>query len=175
MIPRRGFTLVEVLVAVTALAAILAASVVLMHFVLQMDSDVRQRTHTVATVGRLAEQFRRDVHQARGEPVIAADHRAAELHLPGGRIVKWRIDEPSEVIRTEQAGGGDRSAGNLPANREDSFALPKGTKAALESQLQGAARFVMVRIDSPGTGGPSLAIEALASRDERLAVEEEKR
>ena len=94
MMPRRGFTLIEMVVVMTAVAAILAATVVLMHFVLQMDTEVRQRTHTVATVGRLAEQFRRDVHQARGEPVIAADHRAAELRLPGGRIVKWRIDEP---------------------------------------------------------------------------------
>ncbi len=113
------------------MAVILAAAAVLMHFVLQMDAEARQRTHTVVTVGRLAEQFRRDVHQARGEPVIAADHRAAELHLPGGRIVKWRIDEPRGLIRTEQASG--------VADREDSFALPKGTTAALELQPQGAA------------------------------------
>ena len=68
-------------------SAITAATVVLLQFVLQIDSEVRQRTHTIATIGRLAEQFRRDVHQARGEPIVAADHRAAEFHLPGGRIV----------------------------------------------------------------------------------------
>ena len=55
------------------MSMILAATVVLMHFVLQTDSEVRQRTQTVATVGRVAEQFRRDAHQARGEPLIAAD------------------------------------------------------------------------------------------------------
>ena len=76
----------------------------------------------------------------------------------------------ARLIRTEQAGARRRP----PANREDSFTLPKGTTAALELQPQGAARIVTIRIDSPGTGGPSLAIEALASRDERLAVEEEK-
>ena len=130
MTSRRGFTLIEMLVVMTAVAAILAATVVLMHFVLQMDSEVRQRTHTVAMVGRLAEQFRRDVHQARGEPLVAADHRAAELHLPGGTIVKWRIDEAGRLIRTEQAAGTDGGAGVSPANREDSFALPKGTTAA---------------------------------------------
>ncbi len=169
--PRRGFTLIEVIVVITAVAVILAASVLLMHFVLQMDTEVRQRTRTVAALGRLAEQFRRDVHQARSEPLIAADHRAVEIRLPGGRVVKWRIDEPSGVIRTEQ---GPASVGILPANREDSFPLPKGTTAALELQPQGAARIVTIRIDSPGTSGPSLAVEALASRDERLAAEEEK-
>jgi prepilin-type N-terminal cleavage/methylation domain-containing protein len=166
MTPRRGFTLVELVVVMTAVAVILTATSVLMHFVLQMDTEVRQRTHTVATVGRLAEQFRRDVHQARGEAVLAGDHHAAELHLPGGRIVKWRVDEQRRLIRTEQARG--------IADREDSFTLPQGTTAGLESQSQGAARVVTIRIESPDTGGPSLAIAALASRDERLAVEEEK-
>ena len=136
--PRRGFTLIELLVVVTVVSTILSATVVLMHFVLEMDTEVRQRTHTVATVGRLAEQFRRDVHQARGEPLVAADHRAAEFHLSGGRIVKWRIDEPSGVIRTEQASdGAGHGVGILPAIREDSFSLPQGTTAALESQPQG--------------------------------------
>ncbi|MGO9114172.1 MAG: prepilin-type N-terminal cleavage/methylation domain-containing protein [Thermoguttaceae bacterium] len=166
MIPRRGFTLIELLAVITATAAILAATVMLMHFVLQMDTEVRQRTHTVTTVGRLAEQFRRDVHQARGEPVLAANHRAAELHLPGGTIVRWRIDVPGILVRIEQAPG--------VAHREDSFTLPKGTTVSLELRPQGAAGIVTIQIDSPGMGGPSLAIEALASRDQRLAVEEGK-
>ena len=93
--------------------------------------------------------------------------------MPGGRIVKWRIDEARDVVRTEQVRRRPWRR-RPPANREDSFTLPKGTTAALELQPQGTARIVTIRIESPGTGGPSLAIEALASRDERLAVEEEK-
>ena len=81
MMLRRGFTLIEMVAVITGVSMILAASVVLMHFVLEMDTEVRQRTHTVAMVGRLAEQFRRDVHQARGEPVVAADHRASRVPL----------------------------------------------------------------------------------------------
>ena len=162
--PRRGHTFIELLIVITATGAIMAATIVLLHLVLQVDHEARLRTHTVATVGRLAEQFRRDVHQARGEPLLAADHRAAELRLPGGRIVKWRIDEQSGLIRTEQAGS---DLGVPPANREDSFTLPKGTTAALEVQPQGAARIVTMHVDSPGTGGPSLAIEALAVEEEK--------
>ena len=95
--------------------------------------------------------------------------------MAGGAIIKWRIDEPRGLIRTEQAPRvADRSVGVSPANREDSFALPKGTTAALELQPQGAARIAVIRIESPGTGGPWLVIEALAARDARLSVEEEK-
>jgi prepilin-type N-terminal cleavage/methylation domain-containing protein len=170
-----GFTLVELIVVMTVVTVILAASVVLMHFVLQLDGEVHQRTYTVTMVGRLADQFRRDVHQARGEPVIAKDHRSAEIHLAGGRIVKWQVDELHKLVRTEQAhGSAEASAGNGPTNREDTFTLPKGTLATMELQSQGAARFATIRLVSPGAGGPSLTIEALASRDERLAVQEEK-
>lgn len=167
--------MIEMVVVVAVATVIAAATGVLLHFVLQMDAEARRQTHTVATLGRLAEQFRRDVHQARGEPLLAGDHRAIDLHLPGGKIVKWRIDEPRGLIRTEQVrGAADRGVGVSPADREDSFALPKGTTAALELQPQGAARIAAIRIESPGTGGPALAIEALASSDQRLAVEEEK-
>ncbi len=160
--PRRGIFLVEMIVVITAVGIILAATGVLLHFMLQMNNEVRERTHTVAMVGRLAEQFRRDVHQAHNDWNVAADHRAAELHLAEGKIVKWRMDEEDGVVRREQAPG--------DASREDSFRLPKGTTAAFGSKPQ----MVMMRIESPGTDGPALVVEALASRDARLIVEEEK-
>ena len=148
-----------------AISVIVSAAGVLLHFVLEMDTEARQQTHLVATIGRLAEQFRRDVHQTRGEPVVAADHRTVDLRLPGGTTVQWRIDEQEGIVRSEHVAGGDR---------EDSFALPKGTTAKLELQPQGAATIVSICIDSPGTGGPAMVIEALASRNGRLAVKEEK-
>lgn len=171
MTSRRGFSLVELLVVVSLVTVIMAAAVVLMHFVLQTHGEVRRRTQTVTTIGRLAEQFRRDVHRARGEPLIAADHRTAEFHLPGGTIVKWRREEQGGLVRTEQA---ERGASVSPAHREDTFTLPKGTTADLELLPRAAARIVAIRIESPGTGGPALRIEGLACRDQRLAVEEGK-
>jgi type II secretory pathway pseudopilin PulG len=173
MISRRGFTLVELLALITSLAAILGATVTLMHFVLQMDTEARQRTHTVTTVGRLAEQFRHDVHQARGEPVVAADHRTAELRLPGDMLVKWRVEEANTLVRTEQVPrSADPSKASRPADREESFNLPQGTTASLESQSEGTARILTIQVDSPDKGGPRLTISALASRDHQLAVEE---
>jgi len=166
MISRRGFTLAELLVVITAMSVILSAAVVLMHFVFQLNSEAHQTTQVVADVGRMAEQFRRDVHQAVSEPIVAADHRSAELHLSGEKIVEWRIEEPNGLARTEQA----RAA----ADRQSTFNLPKDTTASLELQSQGTARILSVRIHSTGGGGPRLAIEALPARDQRLAVKEDK-
>jgi prepilin-type N-terminal cleavage/methylation domain-containing protein len=173
---RRGFTLVEMIIVITAVAVILAITTVLMHFVLQMDSEVRQRTRAVTNVGRLAEQFRRDAHAAIADPIVTADHRAAEFHLADGKVIKWQADDARGLVRTEPlAGAGDHAGVVSAANREDSFALPPGTTATLELQPPGAARIVTIRIDSPRGGGPSMAIEALASRDRRFAVEEEEK
>jgi prepilin-type N-terminal cleavage/methylation domain-containing protein len=168
--PRRGFTLLELIIAMTAVAVILAVTTMLMHFVLEMNAEVRQRTQTVTTVGRLAEQFRSDAHRSIGEPTVAADHRAIEFHLPGGKVIKWQADARG---LTRSAPAADRGPGGLAAMHEDSYALPSGTTAALELQSQGAARIATIRIDSPGSRGPSLAIEALAARDGRMAIEEE--
>jgi prepilin-type N-terminal cleavage/methylation domain-containing protein len=166
MKPQRGITLIEMMLAITALAVIMAATGLLLNFVLEMNGEARQRTSAVATLGRLAEQFRRDVHEFHGKPVVAADHGLAEFRLPDGNIVKWRIDEREGVVRTEKAPG--------VADRDDSFRLPKGTTAALDLQPQEAAWIVAMRIESPDTDGPWLAIEALTGRDEQPVAEEEK-
>ena len=111
---------------------------------LQMNNEVRQRTHTVAMLGRLAEQFRRDVHQAHGEPLVAADHRAVELRLPGGKIVKWRIDEQDGVVRTEQAPDRRRPRGLVPPAQRHRRRRSNCSRRA----RPGSSR---MRVDSPGT------------------------
>ncbi len=166
MSSRRGLTIAELLVVITTVTVILSGVVVLMDFVFQLNGEANHTTQVVADVGRMAEQFRSDAHQAHGEPIVAADHRSAEFHLSGGKIVTWRIDEPRGLVRTEKV----RAAGD----RENAFHLPKDTTATLELQAQGATRTISIRIRSPGNGGPRLAIEALAARDRRLALEEEK-
>jgi type II secretory pathway pseudopilin PulG len=159
---RSGHTLVELVAVMTATSAVVAAVVVLVAFVLRMSGEVRQQTHTVATINRLAEQFRRDAHQAQGEPAVAADHLSAEFHLPGGRTVAWRTESHRGLVRTEHAA--------KTADRENSYTLPQGSTAAFELQPQGEGRIVALHIESPGTGGPCLSIEALAARDERPAT-----
>ena len=122
-----------------------------------MGGEVRERTHTIATLGRLADQFRRDVHGIQGEPSLAADHRSAEFRLGAGRTVQWRVGDGGEIVRVEHAHG--------TADREDQFVLPQGSTATMEIRSQSGRKFVALRIDSAAFGGPSLAIEAIAGRD----------
>jgi hypothetical protein len=149
----------------------MGGTVTLMTFTLRMNDDARDRTHTVATIGRLAEQFRRDTHQAGAEPSVAADRRSAEFKLSGGRTVRWRIDDRDGLVRTEH---GSTEHGGAAADRQNTYSLPKGCTAELRIEPQGAAQIVRLQIDSPGVGGPSLAIEALAGQDERSEREAEK-
>ncbi len=151
---------------ITGVSVVLGGAITLLTFNLRMSDDARDRTHTVATIGRLAEQFRRDVHQADAAPSVAADHRSAELKLPGGRTVRWRIDDRDGVVREEHAA--------QTADRENTYELPQGCTAKLNIEPDGAAQIIRLQIDSPGVGGPSLAIDALAGEDKRLGVEEEK-
>ena len=163
---RRGHSLVELVAVITGISVVMGGTVTLLTFVLRMSDDARDRTHTVATIGRLAEQFRRDVHEARGEPLVAADHRSAELKLPGGRTVRWRIDDHDDLVRAEHGGAA--------ADRQNTYSLPQACTVELRIEPEGAARIVRLQIDSPGVGGPSLVIEALAGQDFQSGAEDEK-
>ena len=151
---------------ITGISVVMGGTVTLLTFVLRMSDDARDRTHTVATIGRLAEQFRRDVHEAHGEPLVAADHRSAELKLPGGRTVRWRIDDHDGLVRAEHGGA--------VADRQNTYSLPQACTVELRIEPEGAARIVRLQIDSPGVGGPSLVIEALAGQDFQSGAEDEK-
>jgi hypothetical protein len=164
---RSGFSLIELLAVITGLTVVLGGAVALMELMMGMNGDVRERTHTIATLGRLADQFRRDAHGARGEPYIARDKQAAEFDLSGGEAIRWGIDREGDLYRWETTDGVSRL-------RQNTYALPNGTTASLDVQKQGAARIVVLRIESPDAAGPSLAIEALAGRDAMPAEEEKK-
>jgi hypothetical protein len=160
---RRGHSLVELVAVITGVSVVMGGTATLLTFVLRMNDDARDRTHAVAAIGRMAEQFRRDVHEVRGEPTVAADHRSADFKLSDGRSVQWKVDDRG-VIRAEHGG--------TVAERQNSYSLPKGCTAELRVESIGGARIVALHIDSPGVSGPALAIEARAGKVNRLAEDE---
>ena len=97
--PHRGFTLIELLVVIAGFSVVLAGTGMLVQLVLEMDGEAHRQAHTIATMGRLAEQFRSDVHQAQGEPVLTTSARTPRSPLPGGTTVRWRIDEHYGLVR----------------------------------------------------------------------------
>lgn len=156
---RRGSTLIELLVVISATTAILATVAMLLHLVLRMDTDAHKRAYLVTSLGRIAQQFRCDVHQAVKEPTISADRREMELQLPGGSNISWRI-EAAGFVRSENK----NKDKNAPA-RESSYACANIT-AQFELEPQGPAKIACLRIDATGDR-LLLSIDAMAIQEEK--------
>jgi hypothetical protein len=162
---RRGHSLVELMAVITGVSVVMGGVATLLTFALRMHDDARDRTRTVTTIGRLAEQFRRDVHEAQGEVSVSAGHDSVEVDIAEGHAIRWGFDKHGNVYRGET---------NARTSRETTYRLPKGTTATFEVHKHGPSQVVVVKIDSADLSGPSLAIEALAGEDNRFAAEEEK-
>ncbi len=170
---RKGFSIVELMAVMTGVSVVLGGAIVLMQFMLGISGDVRDRTHNLAVLGRLAEQFRRDGHAARGEPRVAADHRTVQFDLRESGTVDWGIDDRGDVCRRENAGS--------KASRRNTYRLPKDATATFALERKGPAAIIALQVESPNAAGPSLAIDAFVGRDRaplgtsgRLAEEKKK-
>ncbi len=166
---RRGFSLVEMVVVISAMAVILGMCVGLIHALLTLDRIGRAHLAEVAARGRLARQFRQDVRAAsRAEPVRDRDGRAAALRLdrPDGPPVEYRAG-PGRLDRDE------RPAGDAPVRRE-TFRLRATGAARFEVRDEQGDTFVGLLVPDGSAFGPAggpreSRIEALLGRDRRLS------
>jgi type II secretory pathway component PulJ len=113
---RVGITLVEVILAMaiaTAVVGVLAAAV---SRVIQSNAAAQDHLHTVVTLGRLGEQFRRDAHAALDTSIEEINDRPARLKFTteAGRTIEYEIT-PDGLARV--ASGGDH------AEHRERFAL----------------------------------------------------
>jgi hypothetical protein len=132
---------------------VLALAIALMHVVLRLNETALAETRATRDLGRFAEQFRRDVHEAIGVNAADAAHRSITLRMPEGHTVAYRVEQ-GQVLRRAEAGP------------EDSLRLPGSSKATIE--VQPSSPIVSLAIRSPGTAGPTLRIDALAAKDHRF-------
>ncbi len=108
---RRGITLIEFLVVVTAVASMLGLSAVTIQVLLRLNVDGQSRVTSSLAVERLARQFRTDVHGSdRAE--LASDPQArstpANLRLTydPDRVIAYSADDHTgTVVRTESRAG----------------------------------------------------------------------
>ena len=113
---RCGFTLVEMLVVITVSAVMAAVCTGILCMLLQAEHRGRDDLHHGMTAGRLAEQFRDDVHAAAGLPPNQPDRSGWQFQLPPDRTVDYRVARGT-VVRTERVGGALR--------RQESYQLPE--------------------------------------------------
>jgi prepilin-type N-terminal cleavage/methylation domain-containing protein len=171
---RSGYTLVEMLVAITAGVVVMTVAAGLLATLMRLEDHSQRRFSERAAVMRLAEQFRRDAHAAieasAVEPVgnEPAGGAAWELKLGDDHRVEYRIDRQG-LLRTEHRG--DRTT------RQEWYAFAAPVQAAIDlpSSEERLIRLRLEGLSKPGADAPlpPMVIAARLGLDHRFAQAEE--
>jgi len=124
---RRGHSLIELMVVITASSALLAVTVALLHTLFQMQQGGRKHLQQRRTLERLADQFREDVHAATQLRSVAAGKGQAEgpgweLPRDAEHKIEYRL-QGKELLRTERQ--------KDKVLRRESFVLAPGATVAM--------------------------------------------
>lgn len=117
MTRRHGFTLSELVVAMSAGSALMIVAVGLLHQSLSLSSVARQRNDYLRTSRQLARQFRTDVHLATEATV--SQQGSLELKNSDQSVVSFQADS-NRVIRVQSQKDG-------PARRWEYILLSNAT------------------------------------------------
>ncbi len=133
---RRGFTLIEVLAVMAGVAVILGLCAVTIQALFRVSSDTQARRSASAALGRLAEQFREDVHAG------------GDVQLPSSNGLRLSRGPGVEIVYDVREGRVDRVESSDGVSRRESYVLGRGTSTAFERRDEGSAQL-------PGPGRPS--------------------
>lgn len=154
---KRGFTLIEVTVLMTAVAVMLGLCVVVLQLALRLETDARGRFDRANVLNRLAERFRADVHGARGVDFDPEQPETLRVDSALGRSIEYRIQGAGEVGRVE-------SEGDKIVHR-DEFRAPQVAEARLELREIDGRRFAVLSVETqtrPDRIDPARRLEILA-------------
>lgn len=133
---RRGVTLVEMTVMMTAVAVMLGTCALMLGLAMRLQSDALDAFGRSETLDRLASRFRDDAHSARS---AAVDGRTLRLTGEADRSVEYRVDEAGGLSRVVVAGGKD-------AARED-YRLSESVGARTEAREVDGLPFAALAVD----------------------------
>jgi type II secretory pathway component PulJ len=121
--PRRGYTLVEMLLVISGVAVLFGITVGMIHMLLRLDRGSRERLGEKTTISRLARDVRRDAHAAASARPIAGQ-RGVALEIDERRRVEY-IDDGGRLIRRETRGDDTplREVYRLPSRGRAAIAL----------------------------------------------------
>jgi type II secretory pathway pseudopilin PulG len=170
MIPTRarrgGWSLLELLVVMTATATMLTVTAALVLQMLKVGQSERAAVVAAASLERLGRDLRGDARSATG-PADVGPSRLLLL-LPGGRSVEYTLG-PREALRTVRLGG--------KVEHHEPYRWPRGVVGRFESARDGASPFVALVLGPDASSSPprsadlpyrGLRIEAVPGRDARL-------
>lgn len=133
---RRGMTLVETMVVMTAVAAMLGTCAVMMGLAMRLHADGLAAFERSGTLDRLSARFREDVHAARS---AAMDGRTLRLTPDADQLIEYRVDEGGGLSRVVVQQGKD-------AAREP-YRSPGGAGATFGFREADGRRFAVLTVD----------------------------
>lgn len=159
---RRGVTIIELMVSLTALTVLLALCAGMIKLLLQLDHSSRDAMTMAADQVRLARDFRADAHLSRlaSPPTIADDHLS--WNLPDETRVDYTV-RPHDLLRELHQQGQLR--------RRELYRRPAGATVRFESSSEAGHPLVSIVIRRDPAGNLTSLnnrIEAEAGRNDRL-------
>ena len=151
---RRGISLIEVMVVISVLAALLGLCAVTIQLVMRVGSDAQARRSAAAALGRLAEQFREDVHAC--DDVQLRTSAGLRLRLNPRVMIDYEL-HAGRIARVESTDG--------QASRQESYVLGRNDTAVFDRRDDGPRRFLALVVnhkERPGQAEPIHPMEILA-------------
>jgi hypothetical protein len=167
---RRGISLTECLVVVTAVAAMLGLCAVTIQLLLRVNGDGQARVTSALAFERLARQFRTDVHTCADAELAAVPRSQAN---PANLVLKYeraRIVTYGTDLLTGTVSRNETQSGKMTSH--EAYALGRSHQARFELFDESPRRWakVVVTRNSSNKPDPARPIEVLALRGKsRLA------
>ena len=167
---RNAYSLIELVAVISAGAALLAIATGVIYTLFEAEETSREQLNHAMTSGRLADQFRRDVHAATG---LTEARQSAEGQAPTGwvfavseeRSVEYLLDGES-TVRVERVEG--------KTIRREVFDLGRRWRTSIGRRAEGKTAVISLRMEADrGLAAEPfcrvLVIEAVLSMDHRYA------
>jgi type II secretory pathway component PulJ len=160
---RRGYSLIELVMAMTIGFVLLGFGVRMLVLVLRLDRSETTRLQEEMSLDQLARQFRNDVASATPSPLPSKDDLGRgrlDLARASGIVVRYRVEKDA-LLRTESLG--DESRGR------NQYRLASRANPRIESEVQGGHVIVRIRWEPAkdqvgGSRRIGLPIEAVLGR-----------
>jgi prepilin-type N-terminal cleavage/methylation domain-containing protein len=166
---RSGFTLLEVLIVLSAVAALLGLCAVSIQLLFRLSADSQSRLTAAMAIDRLARQLRADVHGCEAARLATNEKAAAQppdlrLSIEPGHEVTYRPTAES-VVRTESQAG--------KTTRREEYAFGRSRIARFELRDDLPRRWVVLVLSAgserKGSDAPRpVEVIALEGKDRRF-------
>jgi hypothetical protein len=166
---RRGWSLLELLVVISAATLLLTIAAGLVFQMLKVGGAERSRVVAANNMERLGRDLRADAHAA--SKVVDLSGGRLLLSLPEGRVVEYSV-RGREILRTVRHGE--------KVHHREEYGLPSGAGPRFESLRDGTRPLIAIVLGAdparPGSrvepGYRDYRIEAVLGRDAALAAGE---